>query len=138
MKKLRVRASSLGLLAAALTFVSVITLTAGTGQASATRTSASFFSPSGNIACQMNLSLVRCLTRTPHAWVDLHRDGSLATCHGITCQGDLGEDAFVLDYGKSVRVGGFRCTLRKHGMKCVRVKSGKGFRISKAGIKRLP
>jgi Family of unknown function (DUF6636) len=46
-------------------------------------------------------------------------------------------DAFTLGYGKSVRLGPFRCTSRRIGMRCVVMRSGHGFVISRARLKRF-
>ncbi len=106
---------------------------------SAARTRAEYRSPSRNIGCQMDAAFVICGTRTPIQKATLTPNGRLQACRrGLRCAGDLGQGAFVLRYGKSVRVGPFRCTSRKTGMTCVAIKTGKGFRISRAGITRLP
>jgi hypothetical protein len=109
------------------------------GTASAARTGAEFRSPSRNIGCQMEAAFVICGTTKPIQKATLTPNGRLQACRrGLRCAGDLGQGAFILRYGKSVRVGPFRCVSRKTGMSCVVIKTGKGFRISRAGITRLP
>jgi hypothetical protein len=106
--------------------------------ASAARVSADFFSPSGNIQCAMQRTVVICSTLKPFRRVDMNIHGSLHGCRvKIRCEGNLGEGAFELRYGHSVRVGRFKCTSRTTGVTCKVVKSGKGFRINRSGIKRV-
>lgn len=116
-----------------------VLLAVGVASADAARTSAEFKSPSRNIACQMTTTLVICLTQQPTQKATVDRRGKVVACRGsLKCAGNPGEGVKVLGYGKSVRVGGFRCTVRMTGVTCVRVASGKGFRIARSGIKRLP
>jgi hypothetical protein len=56
---------------------------------------------------------------------------------GLICQGNEPENAFTLAYGRSIRVGPFRCTSRTDGMRCVVIRTGRGFLINRAGVTRL-
>lgn len=106
-------------------------------------------SPSDNIYCDMGDSSfyrgVRCDVRV-HTWprpprpsgCDLDWGDSLYvgtrgvarwTCHGDTL---LGSDSYVLPYGRSLRVGRFKCTSKTTGMRCVNLRTGHGFLISKS------
>jgi hypothetical protein len=61
----------------------------------------------------------------------------MSVCRGVGCLGNGPENAFTLRYGRSVRVGPFRCTSRRDGMLCVVVRSGHGFLINRDRVKRL-
>jgi hypothetical protein len=101
-----------------------------------------FHSPMGNIQCQVSTGATYgraafCQTFTPARSVTLHRNGKLKTCRGVKCLGNGPEDATMLKYGKSLAVGPFRCTSLQRGMRCVVVRTGRGFELSKQGIRRL-
>jgi hypothetical protein len=112
------------------------------------RTSASFYSPSRNISCEMDDervgvgSHVYCQSIAhPHSVkmslagrLTICRDGTLATTH---CLGDAGEHTPVLGYGKHITLAHFRCESQKAGVSCTVIKTGKGFRIDSAGVRRL-
>jgi hypothetical protein len=116
-----------------------LVLGVATAPAQGARTSAEFFSPSGNIACEMETTFVICLLMNPpfHK-ATLNRRGHTAICNGLKCSGDLGEGKHgTLRYGHSITVGRFRCTSRSTGMTCKVVKTGKGFRLNRTGVKRV-
>jgi hypothetical protein len=101
-----------------------------------------FYSPSGNISCEVSSGGVRgayayCQTLKRPRSVTLHRNGHLTVCRGGRCLGNGPETAKELRYGHSVRVGPFRCTSKQTGMRCVVVSSGHGFAISRGGIRRF-
>ncbi|HEY7622408.1 MAG TPA: hypothetical protein VH834_21740 [Solirubrobacteraceae bacterium] len=114
----------------------------------AARTSATFYSPSRNVSCEMNDgraqvgSFVYCQSRAhPHS-VKMGLDGRLKICRGGTattnrCLGDPGEHTPVLGYGKHITLRHFRCQSGKAGVTCTVIKTGKGFRIDRAGVKRI-
>jgi hypothetical protein len=113
----------------------------------AAKTSATFYSPSRNISCEMNDgtnvgSFVYCQSWAhPHS-VTMGLDGRLKICRGGTattkrCLGDPGEHTPVLGYGKHVTLKHFRCQSGKAGVTCTVIKTGKGFRIDKVGVKRI-
>jgi hypothetical protein len=107
----------------------------------------SFVSPSGNISCALftgDIAGARCDMReltpsfpTPPDDCELDWGNSfLVNADGPAvpiCYGDTvaSPDAVVLDYGKSISLGGFTCTSAKTGMACV-ASSGHGFHLSKA------
>jgi hypothetical protein len=112
------------------------------------RTSASFYSPSKNISCEMDDeregvgSHVYCQSVAhPHsvkmslaAGLTICRDGTLATTR---CLGNPGEHTPVLQYGKHITLAHFRCESQKAGVLCTVIKTGKGFRIDSTGVRRI-
>jgi Family of unknown function (DUF6636) len=101
-----------------------------------------FHSPSGNIQCEVAAKDPRgtyayCQTFTPAASVKLNALGRSRVCHGGACVGNGPENAFTLGYGRSVRVGPFRCTSQTTGMTCREVRKGHGFHIASSGIQRF-
>lgn len=107
-----------------------------------------FHSPSGNIHCMIatgEWAEARCdifemTTKLPPAPADCDLDYGHAFAIGPqdmrgmrVCAGDsvATPDGLVLDYGKSVDLGGFRCTSETSGMTCTNP-SGHGFKLSKA------
>ena len=111
--------------------------------ATATAKRSFFLSPSGNISCELHWkdgslgTFAYCQTRSPARSAKLRSSGSPKLCTGSKCIGDPPTDAKTLAYGKSRRVGGFRCTSRSTGMTCVRTSSGKGFSIAVSGVRRV-
>ncbi len=106
-----------------------------------------FQAPSGNISCMIatgEYAEARCdmreltpsYTRRP-ADCDLDWGSSFSVGpngRGILgCNGDTvaTDDAIVLDYGKSVTLGGFTCTSEKTGVTCTNG-LGHGFTLSRA------
>jgi hypothetical protein len=118
-------------------------LLAVSSSATATAKRSFFLSPSGNISCELHWkdgglgTFAYCQTRSPARSAKLRSSGSLKVCTGSKCIGNPPTDAKTLAYGKSRRVGGWRCTSRSTGMTCVRTSSGKGFRIAVAGVRRV-
>jgi hypothetical protein len=102
-----------------------------------------FHSPSRNIECEVGWkragvgTYAYCQTASPSRSVKLRRNGAYKVCRGEGCIGDGPEDAFTLAYGRSVRVGGFRCTSRPNGISCLVIASGRGFRIAREGVFRI-
>ena len=126
----------------------VVVCAAGFGSTAlaAHRTSASFYSPSRNISCEMNDGSagvgggVYCQSLMRPQSVKLGRDGRLTICRdqSITmthCLGDPGEHTPVLAYGRQITVGHFRCRSAQAGVTCTVISSGKGFRIDRAGVR---
>ncbi len=118
-----------------------LVLPAGAG--AATRTYASFYSPSRNLSCEMNdRTYVYCQSRDkPHS-VKLSLDGHLKLCRDTSttmphCLGDPGEHTPVLAYGKAISLKRFRCRSAQNGVTCTVIRTGKGFRIDGAGITRV-
>ncbi len=102
-----------------------------------------FFAPGTTTSCELDVSMpgigtaAYCQTY-PHAEsVVLHPTGRLTLCHGIRCIGNPPDQVPTLVYGAWLSAGPFKCTSTRAGVKCVVVKSGKGFLISPTAIKRL-
>jgi hypothetical protein len=108
-------------------------------------TVAQFYSPSGNIECGIADQPTRsgnvvCWTTKPARRVMLTADGRLAICRrGPQCTANWGETPRPqrLAYGKQITVGRFRCSSLVSGMRCVVIRSGKGFLINRSGITRV-
>lgn len=107
-----------------------------------------FYSPSGGIQCGMGDARgyrgVDCHSHTQgrpliyHA-VKMDARGRLKTCNGSAARcriGDIGDNP-RLGYGRQITVGRFRCLSLKIGVRCTVIRSGKGFLISRAGVKRV-
>jgi len=120
----------------------------GKAKAKATRTSAAFYSPSRNISCEMSDgragvgSYVYCQSWKRPQSVKMGLDGRPKVCHDASittphCLGDPGEHTPVLGYGKQVALEHFRCRSAQAGVTCTVIKTGKGFRISRSGVKRV-
>ena len=120
------------------------TATATTTPTTATTSSASFFSPSHNLSCEIddgrtgNPAQVYCQSMNPASSVHLGLDGKLEICSGTgaatRCLGNAGENTPTLAYGKHVSVGRFRCDSEQTGVTCTVIRSGKGFLLNSAGI----
>jgi hypothetical protein len=81
---------------------------------------------------------VYCQTWDRPQSVHMNVNGRLRICHGANrCLGNPGEHTPTLGYGKHVTLTHFRCQSGKAGVTCVVIKTGKGFRIDKAGVKRV-
>ena len=99
-----------------------------------------FYSPSGNISCEVSSggggygAYALCQSHQKPRQVKLSKQGTLEVCHGTKCLGDGPEDAFELGYGKSVKVGNFKCTSKKAGMRCNVSHSGHGFVLSRDAL----
>ncbi len=127
--------------------LSIIGASAPFGTASILDRTTFFQSPSHNIACAMTSEGVRCDIRD-HSWkappkpasCDVDYGGGLSliergkghdTCAGDTLLGS-GE---VLAYGRSEKVGRFRCTSKMTGVKCVNRRNGHGFKLATASVR---
>ena len=103
------------------------------------RTGAMFFSPSRNLSCTIAIGSVRCSSqKAPHAG-RLTARGGVATCKGTPCltPATAYPTAAVLRFGRSVTAGPFTCMSRQTGVTCTVTRTGKGFRINKAGVTRV-
>jgi hypothetical protein len=100
-----------------------------------------FHSPSGNIECEVAFADPRgayayCQTFSPLQTATLRRNGRTAVCSSRACPvGNGPEGSPALAYGRSIRVGLFRCSSSRSGIRCVVVTSGHGFTISREGIR---
>ena len=102
-----------------------------------------FHSPSRNIQCELDWQRgagipdqAYCQTFEPLRSVHMTWTGSLRVCTGQRCVGDGPENAFTLRYGHATQLGPFRCLSLTAGMRCT-VPSGRGFLLSRSGVKRL-
>jgi hypothetical protein len=97
-----------------------------------------FFSPSGNISCEVNYHRdgvpdgAYCQTGTPAQSVHMDVTGSYTTCTGQQCLGNAGEGTPTLGYGTETGVGPFLCKSATTGVTCTA--GGRGFQISTSGI----
>jgi hypothetical protein len=101
-----------------------------------------FFSPSGNIDCEIDSgkqvgTRAFCQTSKPPQSATLHRDGNLTKCRALGCLSNAPEHTPTLHYGRKVTVGPFRCASLRKGMRCVVIRSGHGFLIGRSGIARF-
>jgi hypothetical protein len=67
----------------------------------------------------------------------LQADDHLSTCAGSRCLVNPPEKTPTLAYGRTVTLRPFRCTSPTKGVRCVAIRSGHGFPISRAGSARL-
>jgi len=103
-----------------------------------------FASPSRNIQCWMFDSSssnydrgVGCSSDTPPRFVRLTADGRLSIRRNPSVCGCDEPDNSRLAYGRQIIVGRFRCQSLRSGVRCTVVRSGKGFLISRAGVRRV-
>jgi len=97
-----------------------------------------FDSPSRNIHCRLgDEGLANCQTVKPPLSVHLTYNGHISVCRGTRCIGTGRSTAPTLGYGKKDAFGGYRCRSEKVGVTCTGAKSGKGFLINRAGVKRV-
>ena len=108
-----------------------------------------FHSPSGNIACGVSRAGARCDIRE-HSWQapPKPRSCNLDWGYGLTL-GKRGKGRFFcggdslfgaggrLGYGKTVRRGRFKCLSGMNGVRCVNVRNGHGFLISRERARRF-
>ena len=99
-----------------------------------------FHSPSGNIQCEVAAMDTRgtyayCQTFRPLQTATLRRDGHTTVCSRNNCSvGNGPENARTLAYGSSIRVGTFRCTSSRIGMRCEVLPGHHGFKIARSGV----
>jgi hypothetical protein len=107
-----------------------------------------FYSPSHKIACGMyddsGFRSVDCQSFAPKLsqTAKLNLSGHLAICQDRGTQnrcniGNPGEGTPTLGYGKQITVGRFRCLSLRSGMRCTVIRSGKGFLINSASVRRV-
>jgi hypothetical protein len=129
-----------------LPLAALITALAAAGPASA----ATFFhSPSGNIRCVIDrTSFTRCdITNRSYSpprkpsscefdWGNSLGVGFRGRGHFL-CVSDAVDRGRKLPYGEAIRRGRFRCRSRVSGMRCVNVRNGYGFALSKQHARRF-
>ena len=127
-------------------FAALIAALAAAGPASA----ASFFHrPSGNIRCVIDgPSFTRC-DITDRNWSPPPQPRSCEFDWGnsltvgrrgrgrFACVSDAVDSGRTLDYGKALGRGRFRCRSRMSGMRCVNVRNGHGFALSRQRVRRF-
>ena len=109
----------------------------------------SFHSPSGNIRCVIDrTSFTRC-DITDRDWSPPPKPQSCEFDWGnslrlgfrgrgrFLCVSDAVDSGRRLDYGESIKRGRFRCRSRMSGMRCVNVRNGHGFGLSKQRVRRF-
>ncbi len=138
--------SSTATTATTTTSASSTTATTGTGPVVDGGSSFAFTSPTGNIACVMDVQVScwigekawtidqpagpDCATSDWGNAVDLGADGP-----SFPCYTDMIWNVFAppLDYGSAVTVGEFRCDSARAGVTC-RNGAGRGFTVARAGV----
>jgi hypothetical protein len=100
-----------------------------------------FSSPSRHIFCVLGDSTdeLGASCWTGMASVKMDANGRLKICQGRRCAGCgcLPDNAAILGYGKQITVGRFRCRSQHSGVTCTVIRSGKGFLINRAGVRRV-
>lgn len=126
-----------------LALIASLVLVAALPSAASAR-SVFFFSPTGNLGCQMvdNDARLRpsvyCQSYASRTSVTLSKNGALKVCRRSNrCIGDAPLGTGKLAYGRSRTLGRFRCTSRKDGIRCVIARSGKGFHIERVAVRRV-
>ena len=103
---------------------------------------AAFYSPSRNLSCELADRDVRgtyvyCQSvKLPHS-VRMGLTGRLKICHGTHCLGNAAENTPTLGYGRQITVGRFRCRSLRSGVRCIVIRSGKGFLIDSKAVRRV-
>jgi hypothetical protein len=129
-----------------LPLAALITALAAAAPASA---ATSFHSPSGNIRCVIDrTSFTRC-DITNRNWSPPRKPQSCDFDWGnslgvgfrgrgrFLCVSDAVDRGRRLPYGESIRRGRFRCRSRVSGMRCVNVRNGHGFALSRQHFRRF-
>jgi hypothetical protein len=105
---------------------------------------AAFYSPSKNISCGMlddgRSNHVTCQSLRLPQKVTLYANGRLRICRGSEARcrlGNAGNDVPTLGYGRQITVGRFRCRSQRAGVRCVVIRSGRGFLISRQAVVRV-
>src|SRR5215211_8561999 len=106
----------------ALRLAVVLSVAALVGPAVAEARITAFKSPSGNITCVISTgggqpTFAQCEVRSRGVGYYLPRRGRVNRYDGRG-HDDLADRRFVLDYGRSLRRGAFRCRSRQSGMTC--------------------
>jgi len=109
----------------------------------------SFHSPSGNIRCVIDRTAFTRCDITNADWSAPAQPGSCEFDWGnslglgfrgrghFICVSDAVDRGRRLDYGESIRRGRFRCRSRVSGMRCVNLRNGHGFALSRQRVRRF-
>jgi hypothetical protein len=113
---------------------------AATPAAAAAPASRFFQTHGGAIECQLNdgggLGVeAYCQTGSPPRSVTMNAAGKLDRCSGPDCIGNPPLDVATLADGSAISFGPFKCTNGRGAIAC-KIKDGRGFTISRAGVKR--
>ena len=110
-----------------------------------------FVTPGKSVSCELGLdrhvpgpvTYVFCLAyragspyRTAVA-VRMTGAAQLTVCRGLPCIGNSPRHVPTLRVGHSIRLGPFRCTSLRKGVRCLVTRLGRGFRLTTAGLKRV-
>ena len=102
-----------------------------------TPTRGEFYSPSGNISCEIDnvppVPSIYCQTSRPPRSATLKADGSLTVCDGNNCLGNAAIGTPTLAYGTATGSGDLGCASEVSGMRCT-IGPGDGFFISRSGV----
>jgi hypothetical protein len=105
-----------------------------------------FYSPSKNIYCGMSDNStfrgVDCASYKPPQKATMDVAGRVTICRDRGTRnrcniGNPGEGTPTLGYGRQITVGRFRCLSRQSGVRCTLIRSGTGFLINRAGVRRV-
>jgi hypothetical protein len=106
--------------------------------------SRSFYTPSRNITCSLGDSSdyrgVNCVSFKAPQTVAMDANGRLKICHGRRCLAPCGcapDGIPTLGYGKQFTAGRFRCVSKRSGVTCTVIRSGRGFVITRSGVRRV-
>ena len=118
--------------------------------AAAPASAATFFhSPSGNIRCVIDRTAFTRCDITNRNWSPPPKPRSCEFDWGnslglgfrgrgrFLCVSDAVDRGRVLDYGESIQRGRFRCRSRTTGIRCVNVRNGHGFALSRQLVRRF-
>ena len=100
-----------------------------------------FRSPSHNLLCLLgDEEKAYCSSKHPPHSVSLTHSGKLHICSGARCVCSANCSVVpvpTLRYGQQDVYAGFRCLSLRAGVRCTGVRSGKGFLISRSGVRRV-
>jgi hypothetical protein len=109
----------------------------------------SFHSPSGNIRCVIDRTAFTRCDITHRDWSPPPKPQSCEFDWGnslvvglrgrgrFLCVSDAVDSGRKLDYGESIKRGRFRCRSRTSGIRCVNVRNGHGFAVSRQRVRRF-
>jgi hypothetical protein len=107
---------------------------------------ATFYWPGRKLHCEMtddsanpNRPHVWCVTVSARHGVNLELSGKVTVCtgQGAGCLGTVPASSPTLAYGRQVTVGRFRCFSQRAGVKCIVIRSGKGFLFNGTSVRRV-
>ncbi len=129
--------------------VPLAALVTGLAVAAPASAATSFHSPSGNIRCVIDRTAFTRCDITNRDWSPPPKPRSCEFDWGnslvvgfrgrgrFLCVSDAVDSGRKLGYGQSVKRGRVRCRSRMSGMRCVNVRNGHGFAVSKQRVRRF-